>query len=132
MGAGAWKSLGEFLCQPYWSRLWIIQEIAMSHDSLNVLYGDRIIAWPLLNRIIDLFASDPQALSRKIRLEREMTGLWDNTESLLKGLGLIQCLSTLSNVVNDSSRRPSLQYILMLARNAKQHDPETRYMEYWA
>jgi hypothetical protein len=47
---GYWKPFFDFLCRPYWNHLWIIQEIALSHTSLRVQCGRRMIPWGMLKQ----------------------------------------------------------------------------------
>ena len=63
-GAGAWTAVGDFLCRPYWSRLWVTQEIAMSHYRLDIMLGDRNIYWLFLVRPLTSFLSTFRHLQR--------------------------------------------------------------------
>jgi hypothetical protein len=45
LGSGKWLSLHEFLLRPYWSRLWIIQEIALAPSNMLMPRGPPSITW---------------------------------------------------------------------------------------
>jgi hypothetical protein len=42
-----WKSLDKLFCHQFWSRLWVLQEIALSAQVL-LLCGDKDISWDTL------------------------------------------------------------------------------------
>lgn len=42
-----WKALHRFSCRGYWSRMWIIQEVAMA-ENLVVCCGSKSIPWPTI------------------------------------------------------------------------------------
>ncbi len=43
-----WTALGRVLENPYWSRVWIVQEIVVSRE-VDVLYGGRWFDWALFS-----------------------------------------------------------------------------------
>ncbi|KAI0891820.1 heterokaryon incompatibility protein-domain-containing protein [Annulohypoxylon nitens] len=44
-GHGKWLALHDFLQRPYWSRLWIVQEVALAPDNMLMLAGYDSITW---------------------------------------------------------------------------------------
>ena len=42
---GAWKALADFMERPYWSRVWILQEVAMGDRSTPILCGRHMLTW---------------------------------------------------------------------------------------
>jgi hypothetical protein len=47
-----WKPLMDLLRQPYWKRVWIIQELAMNHKNTMFICGDRAFFRPALNKTL--------------------------------------------------------------------------------
>jgi hypothetical protein len=45
LGMGKWMSLHTFLQRPYWSRLWIIQEVALAPKNMLMFVGEDSITW---------------------------------------------------------------------------------------
>jgi hypothetical protein len=45
LGTGHWLALCLFFERPYWSRLWVIQEIAMSSSDLIMHCGSKYLSW---------------------------------------------------------------------------------------
>jgi len=45
LGDGKWLALQNFLLRPYWSRLWIVQEVALAPDDMLMLCGKGSIKW---------------------------------------------------------------------------------------
>ena len=51
-----WRSLLLFINRPYFERIWVVQELAVSPENISVLCGNRIFPWKLLTstlRFID-------------------------------------------------------------------------------
>src|SRR2546423_2533252 len=47
--SAGWCALSRLLAHKYWSRVWIVQELALSAGRLRIYYGDRVLNW------VDLF-----------------------------------------------------------------------------
>ena len=45
LGRGSWLALHEFMKRPYWSRLWIIQDIVLGSSRLQILCGRKCMDW---------------------------------------------------------------------------------------
>jgi len=45
LGNGSWLALHELMQRPYWTRLWIIQEIVLGSSGVLILCGDSCIGW---------------------------------------------------------------------------------------
>ncbi|KAI1733384.1 heterokaryon incompatibility protein-domain-containing protein [Xylaria scruposa] len=45
LGQGKWLALYEFLQRPYWSRLWVVQEIVLAPDNMLMFAGRDSITW---------------------------------------------------------------------------------------
>jgi hypothetical protein len=46
-GSGCWLALHDLMQRPFWSRLWIIQEIVLGASSLILQCGSRVIQWTI-------------------------------------------------------------------------------------
>jgi hypothetical protein len=57
-GIGAWKALADFVSRPYWSRLWVMQEIVLSKSELAIACGGRSILWGRLYMGLSLLSND--------------------------------------------------------------------------
>jgi hypothetical protein len=49
---GFWADFADFVSRPYWERLWIVQEVALSHQNITVLCGSEIVPWLILAHAI--------------------------------------------------------------------------------
>jgi hypothetical protein len=71
LGNGSWLALHELMNRPYWTRLWIIQEIVLGSSGVIIRCGDSLIDWKT-------FCSGIRVLSKHLwiakdwLLEREM------------------------------------------------------------
>ena len=119
---GAWTALGQFLCRPYWPRLWIIQEIALSHDRVSIALGGVTIEWAALVGIIRVLSYDIEGLVRTLRLGNEATGLPDNVNVYLPHLTQIQYLELVRTAVTRNETYPDLQRVLTMTRSANATD----------
>jgi hypothetical protein len=56
-------SLWSFVALPYWSRLWIIQEIALSHNRMELWWGEYSISWSTFASAFTLLKRSTQFLA---------------------------------------------------------------------
>jgi len=49
-----WSALIRLCTNPYWGRMWIVQEIALA-CSVEIVYGPEYISWPLLAFVMGIF-----------------------------------------------------------------------------
>jgi hypothetical protein len=57
LGPLHWAALARFMDRPYWSRLWILQEVAMGDRSTPILCGRHAVTWGDLYDVVYVFAS---------------------------------------------------------------------------
>lgn len=50
-GVDIWDSLSQFMSREYWSRLWIIQELAMGGTSTIIICGRKMTTWERFFRV---------------------------------------------------------------------------------
>ncbi|KAK4494597.1 hypothetical protein PRZ48_013953 [Zasmidium cellare] len=61
-----WASLFKFFANPYWTRLWIIQEIALASREILVLAGHNRIPWEKVANAAALFRGLPYATRESV------------------------------------------------------------------
>lgn len=54
-GTTIWESLSNLIVRGYWSRLWIIQELAMGGNHSTIICGEQMTTWDRLYRVYDSF-----------------------------------------------------------------------------
>ncbi|CZR66862.1 uncharacterized protein PAC_16763 [Phialocephala subalpina] len=124
---GIWKALQDLLSRPYWWRLWIIQEIALSTDSLSVVCGSKIINWPFLLLAIDVFASDWGTLLRAVDLDYKAMGIEDYDSSIFaNSVNRILQLRIFRDAAFRGVDHPDLKKLLWVVRGARQMDPRDK------
>jgi hypothetical protein len=132
LGTGISKALMGFLCRPYWSRLWVIQEIALSHSSLNIKCGRKSINWGLLCTAIDILSCDIECIAKGLISDLDASddededGDKSTKAQLLKKcfdqFNRLQQLSMFSASFKEGAGIPNLGAILPISREAKQTD----------
>ncbi|KAF2162526.1 hypothetical protein M409DRAFT_27149 [Zasmidium cellare ATCC 36951] len=60
--AERWASLFNFFANPYWTRLWIIQEIALASRDIMILAGTNSMPWNTVSSVAALFRSLPYTI----------------------------------------------------------------------
>nr|KAK5441619.1 hypothetical protein LTR18_006541 [Exophiala xenobiotica] len=54
-GPAIWPALSKLITREYWTRLWIIQEVAIGGDNTTVLCGSKVTTWTRLHQVYDAF-----------------------------------------------------------------------------
>jgi hypothetical protein len=78
--AGAWVALNKFLSRPYWTRLWIIQEVALSDETLAFRCGHHVFSWKALKAGLMTLSEDLDSVIKLVSEDYSVTN--DLTESL--------------------------------------------------
>ena len=126
-GTEAWIALGRFVCRPYWSRLWIIQEIVMGYNHLNIMLGDRHIRRSWLESVVAILCLDFNGLANALESKADAADLPENfTKVALTGLVRLQHLQLLRHAVVESENCMDLRSILTRIRMAEATDPKDR------
>jgi hypothetical protein len=129
-GTGAWKALADFVSRPYWSRLWVMQEIVLSKHALVIACGGRSILWAHLYMGISLLSNDlsvaGSCLYHNLDHENENSAaetfeaMW---KSFIDRLARLQKLSTLYKIKDRGEESLySIDTIVPLAQTAHQTD----------
>jgi hypothetical protein len=57
--ARKWRALNEVLAHAYWTRLWIVQELILSHPLVELRFGNSRLAYSDLEKVIDIIRLCP-------------------------------------------------------------------------
>ncbi|KAJ4388180.1 hypothetical protein N0V93_008787 [Gnomoniopsis smithogilvyi] len=57
LGVGAWRALGQLMNREYWSRVWIMQEIALGNAQSPLLCGQEAATWDDFVRALNTFTA---------------------------------------------------------------------------
>ena len=135
---GFWRDLLELVSRPYWTRLWIIQEIAVSHNNVFIRCGDRQLLWPFFCDAIMTLFSDIEWIIENASQKYDALGIVDhNIGQLYNGMNRITHLSRLAfqnleDTRNGHTREriifrdPDLYHLLWIAIQSEQTDPKDK------
>lgn len=114
-GDGAWRAFAQLMSRPYWLRLWVMQEIALSANHMTIACGGKFMQWTTAYRVVELISYD---LGAFIGIMRKTAGPF-----------LKQCVSQVSRiqqlhvfVLSKIPGKQSLSTVLSMSRSAKQAD----------
>ena len=54
-GTTIWESLSNLITRDYWSRLWIIQELALGGEDSTIICGEKVTTWKKLHQVYESF-----------------------------------------------------------------------------
>ena len=120
--SGSWRALYLLLSRPYWKRLWIIQEIAMSHTMLQLYCGNRSVYWLEMCQAVELITVDPEILKSKVIKDHEDVGLEYSSPTVVHLLERMQQLQMFSHAQAAGEDRPDLVRLLLASRWSEQRD----------
>ncbi|KAF2019158.1 HET-domain-containing protein [Aaosphaeria arxii CBS 175.79] len=112
----AWDELYAFMRKTYWSRTWIIQELAMNHNATLFLCG----TIKLTRRMVLMAAVYCQQISR--RFKDDLPVVADDDSPELQVWALSSRMHRLVSVSTGSPRRRTLDKLLNLIRRADATD----------
>jgi hypothetical protein len=72
---GAWGALYDLLSWPYWGRLWVIQEIAISWSVMSAICGDQSTEWDILPNAVGFLSDDPLTWVENYGLDCKKLGI---------------------------------------------------------
>jgi hypothetical protein len=88
---GSWKGIEMLFQRPYWTRLWIIQEIALSHGEIVFICGEQFLDWRTLIDALSILLRDPDLLFELHCLDRLATG--EKVVSTARSQAMIRTIS---------------------------------------
>ena len=131
LGSGNWSALHEIMKRPYWSRLWIIQEIVLGSSSAVLYCGNRSVKWESFCQGIGflfeyLWTTKDGITDREVRTmypERRDYPAWSTTSLHL----VFRDLWGLSRIESRGGEdRPSFGQLLDLAKSGEAQDPRDK------
>lgn len=136
----AWVAIHRLLSRPYWSRLWIIQELALGISAVNICCGSQDINWPALSNAIALLHGDIGRVFREIsRASKELSTVVDHDFSMFNvAVGRVRNLSLfneaawhsrkITNTIEfpNSTAHSHLENMLLLSRGAGSTDDKDK------
>ncbi|KAH7398122.1 heterokaryon incompatibility protein-domain-containing protein [Cadophora sp. MPI-SDFR-AT-0126] len=129
--AGSWTALERFLERPYWTRLWVIQEIALSHGELALQCGNQVLAWKTFVDALFLLTSDFELLaSRHVQDVYLSTGV-SLSDANRSSIMISKVTKALRLAVLHDEDAPTntgffLANLLSMIREAEQKDPRDK------
>ena len=72
--SGSWKPLYNFLNRAYWNRLWIMEEVVMSHEVLAACCGEEGLHWSDIAQAIEVLGMNAGIMLAKFQKDQEEEG----------------------------------------------------------
>lgn len=118
--SGLIKSLQEIVTRPYWTRLWVIQELALSGPNMKILCGDTYAQWKNFNRaILQIFNGDRQVWHKA----RPESGVDINLfQASLNRLSRLSSVAGQLSARNQRSSTTFLTGLFRIMRSSEQKD----------
>ncbi|OQV00716.1 hypothetical protein CLAIMM_06179 [Cladophialophora immunda] len=95
-----WKSLGEFFCRPWWTRLWVVQEVVLSKEAI-LICGSWGIDWEVFHKCARLL----KAIRPMINELQEATVLDETFSYFNTFMWGLSNLVIFTSLTSDLSRR---------------------------
>lgn len=122
---GGWFGMYSFMHQPYWRRLWIVQEVVMGHSGTPVMYGSRTTDFETLWKGLEVIRGFSDLYAPLLTRDRAALGYKDDGMAW----NVVTCILDLSRLARDYERAPrshSLIDLLDVARFADSKDPRDK------
>ncbi|KAF2102266.1 hypothetical protein NA57DRAFT_73695 [Rhizodiscina lignyota] len=114
------KALREFLSNPWFERMWVLQEIALAH-SFRFMYGDITIPWQRVLEVTQVTTRN-SGLAGPLFLSTDKIG---HRKALSAACETFPTICRIRNAIRDDENR-SLATILLQCRNFKSTNPEDK------
>jgi len=119
-----WDDLDHFFARPYWTRLWIIQEIATA-SRVILTCGDRVVEWERMEYLLEQLALEPGSAYAEIHLIPNLHQIrMDRMSS--RPITLLDCLAR-SQASQSTDPRDKVFGLLGLAFDRSQYVAEPNY-----
>ena len=129
-GRACFFGLHELMLRPYWSRLWVMQELVMGSSSVILICGDRTLSWVTFCEAITVLYDGNMWMLKDSLLEHDITSGRKHSATIwiTKNLHLIfrdvQVLSKLEE--QEGGQRLPLRQLLAVARDTKCRDDQDK------
>lgn len=120
-GKGRWMSLHQLATRRYWSRLWILQEAALSRKNTPVLCGRQTLRWIDVSRAFGLLSNTDKVINKFIVNELKAAGL-DFSVSIWSTFSTVGGIQVLQDV-QFGRQQTNLHRLLALQRTVFAFDP---------
>ena len=125
--ARACSALIQLMARPYWTRVWIIQELAMDNDQMKVGCGNRWVSLGAIRRAMKIMTQNYEAIGR---LELELLGrisiTYRSASAMLWWLGRLRSWTNLPDDRTDITFTELRWPLLNLAQMANSTDPRDK------
>jgi len=126
LGEG-WAGFDTLMCMRYWTRLWIVQEIAMGHPGSVFLCGSKGISWENMLRAVTVFYKCPILGLAHDLVKDEFERLGDTTSSFdMKHAARVYKILDTMDCNNRDDGILAINSLLNLARRADCKDKRDR------
>ena len=123
---GSWRALYNLFNRPYWTRLWIVQEIALSGRGLNIICGHDSINWFRLSGAVNFLSNELDFVVDRCQQESNELGVPVFIGLIVDRIYRMQQLKMFNDVVFDGMDRPILSETLTIARYSEQQDAKDK------
>lgn len=106
--AERWRHLAELYRRPWFTRLWVIQEVGLASQAW-VMFGSEIIAWREISDTAKCIAIKARAIADHLRME---SGVWD--------------CNTLTQIFSTKRRRLNILEVLLLSEGFDASEPRDK------
>lgn len=117
-----WKPVIELLSRPYWTRLWVIQELAMNHRNTTFICGDRVLFREELRELL-LFCKREDVMLQKflnVNSDKSSKPLRENL------YGFFRQILNLIDLNEEGKDALTIDDVFNLARHASTSEPRDK------
>ena len=122
---GSWNALYRFLNRAYWKRLWILQEVVMSHQLLVLLCGEQSVYWSDMSVALQILQVNNGIVYEQVEKEQEEAVVEDVETvepNIFYLLERIQRLHKFALTEQEGEGRQDLMEVMLASRLSEQKD----------
>jgi hypothetical protein len=116
-----WQAFLNLLDQPYFGRIWVLQEVALA-KTVHAIYGNRYIDWGILVDLLRMFLNDESADSRALLYS---AGDSFKTRQVSNAPGFASIMTTTKQLLQEE-RPPPLSILLRATHAFKAKNPRDK------
>ena len=124
----AFRAMFMIFTRPYWSRMWIIQELAMGDDNIPFSCGDQAFTFHEIRQVLRLMIRNADSFAFIIGIEILLAhqAKYQHTVAVLWWIGRMRELTSLAETRSSFSFAELRSPMLSLALSAKATDPRDK------
>jgi len=115
-----WQAFLNFLDQPWFGRIWVLQEVAVA-KTVHAIYGNRYIDWETLVEVLRTFISEISADCQSLLYSAENY----NTRQVSNAPAYASIMTTINQLLQEGESLP-LSILLQLTHRFKATDPRDK------